>query len=604
MYIMKVKQANGQIIDIPFGPVANGITPHIGEDGYWYIGKTNTTVRAEAKDGITPQIKITEDKNWAVSTDDGATWEDLGSSSIPVKGTDYWTQDDQELIKKDVETMANDALSNIGQPQFLQNPDQLEEFKDKNLPCVLPDGHIYVYKTDGSFVNITKDATLDINGNIIIGKQYKNCCVTNYIPIDFSNVTDNNPTWICISGLKNLPTSISYEELSKFFTFRNMGYGSDLNMIFCYDKDYNFVVALITSDIRIDNDIFKIDVTGHGKSFETTTPIKYIRIGFQAYNGQFNLEDKTEEGEVSGEEDENKAKIKIEYPESEDNSLVDSTTILLLKGPTWENTGHTFGNRLQLYPKFANNIYELDYKGDPTDVYILPDNYLYVCMRSYGKHYLNHLSNAREQETDELFNGEIGFLEGYSLYSTTDAQPSQKKTANHFLTGWIPIETGSADSLDIYLQGCGDVSEPYADTLWLELYEEKSKPFFWKRISATDNDVYSIEQNLSSLQKITVNLKNAVSNGNKLRYIRLSLRFKFATGNNIVVSFNKPITSESTYGESWVKTPNAFVPADYEDQITQIDALQSRVKALEIIVAELKEAIQPEETQPEDQPTE
>jgi hypothetical protein len=57
-------------------PGADGITPHIGVNGNWYLGETDTGVKAEGKDGK-----------------DGYT---------PVRGTDYWTTADQAAIVDDV----------------------------------------------------------------------------------------------------------------------------------------------------------------------------------------------------------------------------------------------------------------------------------------------------------------------------------------------------------------------------------------------------------------------------------------------------------------------------------------------------------------------
>ncbi len=62
----------------------DGETPYIGENGNWWIGEEDTGVQAagqdgkDGADGITPQMKIGEDKIWYVSYDNGTTWESLG----------------------------------------------------------------------------------------------------------------------------------------------------------------------------------------------------------------------------------------------------------------------------------------------------------------------------------------------------------------------------------------------------------------------------------------------------------------------------------------------------------------------------------------------
>lgn len=61
----------------------DGFTPRIGSNGNWWIGDTDTGIKAQGengqdgKDGITPQLKI-EDDNWMLSVDNGVNWRNLG----------------------------------------------------------------------------------------------------------------------------------------------------------------------------------------------------------------------------------------------------------------------------------------------------------------------------------------------------------------------------------------------------------------------------------------------------------------------------------------------------------------------------------------------
>jgi hypothetical protein len=66
-------------------PGADGITPHIGVNGNWYLGETDTGVKAEGKDGK-----------------DGAKGDKGDDGHTPIKGTDYWTTADQASIVADV----------------------------------------------------------------------------------------------------------------------------------------------------------------------------------------------------------------------------------------------------------------------------------------------------------------------------------------------------------------------------------------------------------------------------------------------------------------------------------------------------------------------
>ena len=71
----------------------NGLTPYIDENGNWWIGETDTGVKATGEDGkdgidgITPQLRInTETNEWEVSLDNGATWSSTGVEATGEKG--------------------------------------------------------------------------------------------------------------------------------------------------------------------------------------------------------------------------------------------------------------------------------------------------------------------------------------------------------------------------------------------------------------------------------------------------------------------------------------------------------------------------------------
>lgn len=78
---------------------SNGLSPYIGENGNWWIGKMDTGVKAtgadgaDGKDGITPQLRINSETNeWEVSLDNGATLVVHGCKSHRRKGRQgrYW----------------------------------------------------------------------------------------------------------------------------------------------------------------------------------------------------------------------------------------------------------------------------------------------------------------------------------------------------------------------------------------------------------------------------------------------------------------------------------------------------------------------------------
>lgn len=65
----------------------DGLIPHVGTNGNWWLDNTDTGVQASIKgdqgeNGITPQLKIDGDNIWSVSYDGGQTW-----ASLNVKAT-------------------------------------------------------------------------------------------------------------------------------------------------------------------------------------------------------------------------------------------------------------------------------------------------------------------------------------------------------------------------------------------------------------------------------------------------------------------------------------------------------------------------------------
>lgn len=75
MAILKLKQADGSFAEIPALIGKNGKTPYIKDD-YWWIGETNTNVKAEGTDGKTPYIK---ESYW---------WIDNTNTNVKAEGVD------------------------------------------------------------------------------------------------------------------------------------------------------------------------------------------------------------------------------------------------------------------------------------------------------------------------------------------------------------------------------------------------------------------------------------------------------------------------------------------------------------------------------------
>ena len=127
--VADLKGADGK----PGAAGADGVTPHIGDNGNWYVGSTDTgkpsrgatgapgkdgadgKPGAAGADGVTPHIG--DNGNWYLgSTDtgnpsrgatgapgkDGEKGEPGAPGKTPVRGTDYWTAADKQEIVNSV----------------------------------------------------------------------------------------------------------------------------------------------------------------------------------------------------------------------------------------------------------------------------------------------------------------------------------------------------------------------------------------------------------------------------------------------------------------------------------------------------------------------
>ncbi|MBR2131492.1 MAG: hypothetical protein IJ955_02970 [Oscillospiraceae bacterium] len=78
-----------------------GDTPYIGANGNWFIGDTDTGVRAQGNPGVTPHIGA--NGNWFTGETDTGIKAQGDAGHTPVRGTDYWTQADKTEIKSYVD---------------------------------------------------------------------------------------------------------------------------------------------------------------------------------------------------------------------------------------------------------------------------------------------------------------------------------------------------------------------------------------------------------------------------------------------------------------------------------------------------------------------
>ena len=89
----------------------DGVTPHIGDNGHWYLGSTDTGVKAQGADGQAGAPGEKGDKGDKGDTGaqgadgaPGAKGDKGDPGTTPVKGTDYWTAADKAEMVQDTKT--------------------------------------------------------------------------------------------------------------------------------------------------------------------------------------------------------------------------------------------------------------------------------------------------------------------------------------------------------------------------------------------------------------------------------------------------------------------------------------------------------------------
>lgn len=188
----------------------------------------------------------------------------------PVKGVDYWTEEDKGMIRQECEQFLISELASRGQlaPEFAES---VEACTDLNKLYVLPDGYIYAYmqavaEPQPLFTNVLRTA-IDTDGNPYNGgKGYK----TGY-RVSSSSKTEVQAANMCCTGY--IPSS-----KGDIIRIKNAVLSNDTNNnITFYKSDFTALSAITyTSELQTYDDGNGLYTTP-GKSSDY---IAYIRITF------------------------------------------------------------------------------------------------------------------------------------------------------------------------------------------------------------------------------------------------------------------------------------------------------------------------------------
>lgn len=228
---------------------------------------------------------------------------------------------------------------------------------------------------------------------------------------------------------------------------------------------------------------------------------------------------------------------------------------------TDEELAHELAKRGQLQPSYANSIEECT---DTTKIYVLPDGFLYAYMtvteETSGANYTNVLPLAINSDGTPYvgLNGEKGYKKGWRINSSD----VEKEAENRSCTGFIPMIPNCIILLkDIYHPTDGNMNG------YITFYNSN----FVKIGRGYENVAFKITNGECEIDTTTCPLSVGDVNRNSFAYFRLSTGTIDETS---IITINEEIkeSTTTTTTSKWVNTGLAFVPANYENRIVDLEA--------------------------------
>ena len=214
---------------------------------------------------------------------------------------------------------------------------------------------------------------------------------------------------------------------------------------------------------------------------------------------------------------------------------------------------------IQQVPLFANSVEECT---DTTKMYVLPDGYIYAYTEGEEVP-TNLLPLATDTDRTTIYNGK-----GYKELTRLSSSGSTSATTKEFYaTGFIPAKVGDVVRITGLHQGGGyNDHYPYIIT-----YDANNTKIAHKQLTAT-------------LTEITQTLDSATF-GSNFNAFRLS--YSGISANTVI-----NIDGVTTGGSSWQNTGRAFVPADYEDRIVNleeaVDEIEGKLETSDVAIPTVK----------------
>lgn len=233
--------------------------------------------------------------------------------------------------------------------------------------------------------------------------------------------------------------------------------------------------------------------------------------------------------------------------------------------------------RGQLAPEYANSIEECT---DTSKMYVLPDGLIYAYMLTEkeaetGPSYTNLLPLAVQSDGKTLYvgdNGEKGYRSNYRVSSSG----VEKSATDYYATGFITVKQGDT----VRIKGMSGTDGSGYCVAYFGI--QATTPWVTTSAASPVNALLSLTADANNVRTFSVVDVNVL-------YMRLTFK---GNPDDIIITVNEEIVegggTEIVTEYAWVSTGLAFVPADYEGRI--ID-LENDVAKNKTDIANLKKGI-------------
>ena len=234
--------------------------------------------------------------------------------------------------------------------------------------------------------------------------------------------------------------------------------------------------------------------------------------------------------------------------------------------------------RGQLKPEFANSIDELNESGDTTKLYVLPDGYIYAyttTITSGGIKTITERVTGEFTENNRLStgSGEDRYASGF--VTTPEIDISNRSNWKIRLTGiqWANTADGSVTgdgfAFAIWKPDNSRHAGGYTDYVGMGFNDSAFKNYCFKINIISTNEVEFTPYDNDEWEAFIA--------AENLPYNILKFSGKGTSSDAIVEVIYEDTVEGSTVTE-WTNTGHAFVPADYEDRIINLESDVSELK--------------------------